>query len=351
MSHKYQAVGWTPSKKKYDLTVVAFIVLYLGAFIGVSLATQPNITAETLILRSFGSLAFVLLTGILLIGPLARFDRRFLPVLYNRRHLGVATFLVAAVHGGLAMFQFHALGDLNPIVSALVSDGSYVGSGASSPLPFHPLGLVALVILFLMAATSHDFWLANLTPRVWKTLHMLVYVAYAALLGHVALGALQGEAKGYLWPIVIASGVAVFGLQLLAGARERRLDRPVTLPTTDGFVRAVEVERIPDTRAHVFRLGDERVAIFRNGDTISCVSNVCRHQMGPIGEGKIIDGCITCPWHGFQYDPADGCSPPPFTERIETYDVLIQDGFVWVKEQANALGTKAQTGKHSAGVG
>mgnify|MGYP003753304843 CR=1 FL=1 len=46
--------------------------------------------------------------------------------------------------------------------------------------------------------------------------------------------------------------------------------------------------------------------------------NVCKHQMGPLGEGKIIDGCITCPWHGYQYLPANGQSPPPFTEMVKT---------------------------------
>ena len=39
-----------------------------------------------------------MLTMILSIGPLARLDRRFLPLLYNRRHFGVLTFLVAALH-------------------------------------------------------------------------------------------------------------------------------------------------------------------------------------------------------------------------------------------------------------
>ena len=71
--------------------------------------------------------------------------------------------------------------------------------------------------------------------------------------------------------------------------------------------------------------------------------------MGPIGEGKIVDGCITCPWHGFQYDPVTGCSPPPFTERIETYDVLLQDGFVWVNPTPNELGTEARVAILEAG--
>ena len=42
-----------------------------------------------------------------------------------------------------------------------------------------------------MAATSHDFWLLMLTPRSWKALHMAVYVAYALVVMHVALGYLQ----------------------------------------------------------------------------------------------------------------------------------------------------------------
>ncbi len=39
-----------------------------------------------------------MLTVILCIGPLARLDARFRPLLYNRRHFGVLTFVVATVH-------------------------------------------------------------------------------------------------------------------------------------------------------------------------------------------------------------------------------------------------------------
>ncbi|MCY4571647.1 MAG: ferric reductase-like transmembrane domain-containing protein, partial [Gemmatimonadetes bacterium] len=113
MSHVYQAVGWSPQKRKYDLLIALCMVVYLGAFTAITLATQPYITIETLILRATGSLAFVMLSFILLIGPLARMSPRFLPVLYNRRHLGVATFLVALVHGAFATLQFHALGEVN----------------------------------------------------------------------------------------------------------------------------------------------------------------------------------------------------------------------------------------------
>ncbi|MCY4572095.1 MAG: ferric reductase-like transmembrane domain-containing protein, partial [Gemmatimonadetes bacterium] len=304
------------------------------------------------------------------IGPLARMSPRFLPVLYNRRHLGVATFLVALVHGAFATLQFHALGEVNPLASVLSSDGSFTDGGA---FPFQPLGAIVLGVLFLMAATSHDFWLANLTPRVWKALHMMVYGAYAVLLGHVALGALQGEGKGYLWPVTGAVAATVFALHLYTGLAERRRDRadaasragpdarqaggpdaprersatPSHATVPDGhanYVRTdVRAAEIPDGEGRVVPLGDERIAVFRNGAEISCISNVCRHQMGPLGEGRIIDGCVTCPWHGFQYDPVTGCAPPPFDDRIETWDVAIHDGFVWVNPVANPLGTASRT--------
>ena len=346
MSHTYQGVGWSPQKRKYDLVVAACMAAYAVTFIAVTVVTQPHVTAETLMLRASGSLAFVMLSCVLVIGPLARISPRFLPVLYNRRHLGVATFLAGLVHGALAIFQFHALGDINPFVSVLTSDGSLGGPG---DIPFQPLGAVVLGVLFVMAATSHDFWLANLTPRIWKSLHMTVYAAYAVLLGHIVLGALQGEGKEYLWPVTAAVAVAVFTVHLYTGLAERRRDRADVLagsdssPEHDGYVRTVVADEIPDSEGRVVTLGDERVAVFRNGTTISCISNVCRHQMGPLGEGRIIDGCITCPWHGFQYDPVTGCAPPPFTDRLETYDVAIRDGFVWVNPVPNTLGTASRT--------
>ncbi|MGY9054251.1 MAG: Rieske (2Fe-2S) protein, partial [Alphaproteobacteria bacterium] len=69
-------------------------------------------------------------------------------------------------------------------------------------------------------------------------------------------------------------------------------------------------------------------------------SNACAHQNGPLGEGQILFGCVTCPWHGFLYNVVDGCSPAPFTEKVPTYRVrLTDDGTVQVDPDANPPGT------------
>jgi sulfoxide reductase heme-binding subunit YedZ len=85
------------------------------------------------------------------------------------------------------------------------------------------------------------------------------------------------------------------------------------------------VDDIPDERAKVVCLpGQERIAIFSYDGKVSAVANVCKHQGGPLGEGKVIAGCITCPWHGWDYKAADGCAPPPFTEKLSTYQVQVK---------------------------
>ena len=298
--------------------LAAGIGLYLAVFVASTLALRPEITVETLLIRGFGTVAFTLLHVILAIGPLARLDRRFLPLLYNRRHLGVTMFVCAAAHGGLALFQFHALGDRNPLVSLLVSNTRFA---SVADFPFQQLGAAALAILFLMAATSHDFWLANLTAPVWKSLHMLVYVAYALLVGHVALGVLQDETRASLGGGPPRRRCARAGRPAPRGGVEgaRAAIGEIAGAASDGFVEACRLGEIREKRARIVTLAGERVAIFRYDGKLSAISNVCQHQNGPLGEGRIVDGCITCPWHGYQYRPADGRSPEPFTERVPTF--------------------------------
>jgi nitrite reductase/ring-hydroxylating ferredoxin subunit/DMSO/TMAO reductase YedYZ heme-binding membrane subunit len=338
MSVSYQAIGWNRTKKIYDALLAAGLALYLGIFVGIGSLVHPNATAETLLIRGLGTAAFLLLTVILCIGPLCRLDRRFLPLLYNRRHLGVTMFVLALAHGAFSIAQFHTFGNLNPLVSVFVSNTRY---GSLADFPFQGLGFFALLILFLMAATSHDFWLHNLTAPVWKRLHMLVYLAYALLVGHVTLGALQSETSPLLAGAMAVGLTAVTALHLWAAAVERRGDREPAA-VANGYVPVCNLDRIPEKRACVVSCGGERVAVFKYDGRISAVSNVCQHQNGPLGEGEIIDGCITCPWHGYQYLPDSGASPPPFTEKVSTFRTLVAGNQVFVHPSPLPPGTRVE---------
>jgi nitrite reductase/ring-hydroxylating ferredoxin subunit/DMSO/TMAO reductase YedYZ heme-binding membrane subunit len=336
MSTSYHAVGWNRQKQRYDAVIGAGVGGYLAMFVLGGFLIDPNATIETLIIRACGTAAAFLLHVVLAIGPLCRLDSRFLPLLYNRRHLGVTTFVVALVHGVFSLVQFHALGDVNPLVSVLVTSADYA---SLTSFPFQQLGLAALVILFLMAATSHDFWLRSLSPPVWKTLHMLVYVAYALVVAHVALGALQAERHVWLSSLLFAGMATVLGLHLLAAVREWRRDVERATAVRGGFVDVCRADEIPDNRGRTICLSGERVAIFRYDGKVSAVSNVCKHQNGPLGEGAIVGGCIVCPWHGYEYEPASGRAPAPFTERLPTFTVKVIRGRVLVNPVPHPPGT------------
>jgi nitrite reductase/ring-hydroxylating ferredoxin subunit/DMSO/TMAO reductase YedYZ heme-binding membrane subunit len=359
MSVRYSAVKWNRNKRVYDGVLLAGIFSYLGLFFLAGKLAWPGssgISDEVLLIRALGTCAFLLLHVVLCIGPLARFDKRFVPLLYNRRHLGVATFLVGLAHGALSTGYYHAFGRLEPLVSLLSTNTHF---DSLTAFPFEILGVLALLILFLLAATSHDFWLKNLSPSVWKGLHMLVYPAYGLLVLHVTLGALYSE-DNWLYAVLVGAGLAlVVGLHLAAGWRERLRDRqqpglPLALPSPprevgederDGerWIDIGSVDEIPDNRARVVCLdGCERVAVFRYGDRVSAVTNVCAHQRGPLGEGKVVDGCITCPWHGWQYLPENGRSPPPFQERIATYRVRVENRRVFLDPRPLPPGTPVE---------
>ncbi|HXZ34149.1 MAG TPA: Rieske 2Fe-2S domain-containing protein [Terriglobales bacterium] len=336
MSLQYAAISWNRQKKVYDITFLSLLVLYLGTFVGVGAGRNPTATAETLLIRALGTAAFLLLNVVLCIGPLARLDRRFLPLLYNRRHLGVTTFLLGLAHGSFALFQFHALGNVNPLVSLFISNPRY---GSIADFPFQALGFFALIILFFMAATSHDFWLRNLSAPVWKRLHMMVYVAYALLVAHITLGALQSETSPILAGSLILALATVVCLHLVAALREKKIDRAKRKALDEGFVEVCAVDRIAEKCATIVSLSGERMAVFRYDGKVSAISNVCQHQNGPLGEGRVIDGCVTCPWHGYQYRPESGAAPPPFKEKVPTFRVKVVGQAVLVHPLPNAAGT------------
>lgn len=342
MSTGYRAVQWNRQKLLYDAIMLAPVAAYILAFILIGRywlsASDDPAEWDDLRIRAFGSATFILLTAILSIGPLARLDRRLLSLLYNRRHLGVLTFCLGATHAWFIVDWFWSrdkLADLGNEITDWPKYGVFIG------FPFETLGITALTILFLMAITSHDFWLRFLSPAVWKALHMAVYLAYGLLVLHIALGVMQNE-RSPIIPVLLGGAFAwVAGLQIWTGWRERRLDRGAPA-NSEGWLAVGRPSAIRDGGATIVAAPNgERIAVYRDGAKIGALTNLCAHQNGPLGEGRIIDGCVTCPWHGYQYRLDDGCAPPPFTEKLATYPLRLRDGNVEVYPRPLTPGTPA----------
>ncbi len=349
MTVTFRPVQWNRNKLVYDLVLVASITVYILLFLRFApgwLDVRPVGGAE-LRMRAFGSCAYIMLHIVLIIGPLARLDRRFLPLLYNRRHFGVAMFFIAVAHAWYVISWYQAFSPIDKYVAVLVGNTAFT---SFSGFPFEYLGLAALMILFVMAATSHDFWLDFIGAPVWKAIHMAVYVAFGLLAMHVVLGVLQSD-HSLIYPLLVGAGLLlVIALHLAAAVKEYRADtarpsgpaRSIPGDETPWIVAAQIADVAVDRGIAVLLPNGERAALFRSGNRISAISNACRHQNGPLSEGRIIDGLVTCPWHGYQYCPASGKAPAPFTEKVEIYRVRRDGDVILLDPRPLPLGTASE---------
>jgi nitrite reductase/ring-hydroxylating ferredoxin subunit/DMSO/TMAO reductase YedYZ heme-binding membrane subunit len=340
VSARYRAVQWNAFKLGYDAALIAAVTGYVLLFQALSralFAGEFALSPPILAMRAWGSCAFLLLSFILCIGPLARLSPRFLPLLYNRRHAGVLMSLVALTHAYQVLNFYYAWGR-RPKLEALLS---YDVQFDASSLPFVLFGLLALCVVLVLAVTSHDFWQKFLGPTFWKSLHMAIYAGYTAAVLHVAFGPLQREGHAAFRVAFCALVLTVIALHVLAALRSRMPEGSARLE--DGWIDVGDVHGLADGHARAVcpRQG-ERVALVRKGDMLYALSGVCAHQGGPLYEGRVKDGCLTCPWHGWQYQLEDGRSPPPFQERLNCYPLRVEHGRVLLDPRPLPAGTRSE---------
>jgi nitrite reductase/ring-hydroxylating ferredoxin subunit len=74
------------------------------------------------------------------------------------------------------------------------------------------------------------------------------------------------------------------------------------------------------------------VLLYRTAGTVYALASTCSHMGGPLEEGTISDGCVTCPWHGSTFRFADGTIVRgPASTPQPCYQTRIQDGRIEVR--------------------
>ncbi len=111
-------------------------------------------------------------------------------------------------------------------------------------------------------------------------------------------------------------------------ARELALNSRLT---DDGYAQAADLSAIPEGRGLPVQLGNLEIALFRVGDAIVAIDNTCPHAGGPLAEGTLEDGCVTCPLHGWRFDACTGKGVSPPTAKIAAYATKIENGKVLVQ--------------------
>ncbi|KIX76868.1 (2Fe-2S)-binding protein, partial [Streptomyces sp. MBRL 601] len=94
-----------------------------------------------------------------------------------------------------------------------------------------------------------------------------------------------------------------------------------------------ELATVPLGRPERRMIEDLAVLVVRDADDrLSVIADHCSHLGGPLSEGTISDGCVTCPWHGSVFRLSDGWNVEgPATAPQPAFDVRVTDGEVEVR--------------------
>jgi nitrite reductase/ring-hydroxylating ferredoxin subunit/uncharacterized membrane protein len=74
------------------------------------------------------------------------------------------------------------------------------------------------------------------------------------------------------------------------------------------------------------------VLLMRDDGQIVALDDRCTHRGGPLHEGAVEAGCVTCPWHGSRFRLTDGSVVRgPATRPAPTFEVRVTGGRVQVR--------------------
>ncbi|MCG8648613.1 MAG: Rieske 2Fe-2S domain-containing protein [Pirellulales bacterium] len=90
-------------------------------------------------------------------------------------------------------------------------------------------------------------------------------------------------------------------------------------------------DELPEGTAKEVVLGEQILAIFHVDGQLFALDGMCAHQGGPIAEGKVEHHCVTCPWHGWQYELATGIQTINRQPLQRTYPIRRRDDQIEVQ--------------------
>jgi phenylpropionate dioxygenase-like ring-hydroxylating dioxygenase large terminal subunit len=99
---------------------------------------------------------------------------------------------------------------------------------------------------------------------------------------------------------------------------------------------AVALSRKVGTKPRRVLLGGQPFVLFRSGDGLHCLTDRCPHRFAPLSLGRVVDGTIECPYHGWRFDGGGRCrSMPCLLEQppniaVPAHAVREQHGLIYI---------------------
>ncbi len=96
------------------------------------------------------------------------------------------------------------------------------------------------------------------------------------------------------------------------------------------FVRAADVNDVPEGTAKAVRVGGRSVALFHHQGNFYATDNQCPHMGYPLTRGRVRNGVLTCDWHGWSYDMRGGGCFTGGCDDLDTFAVEVRDSAIYI---------------------
>ena len=98
------------------------------------------------------------------------------------------------------------------------------------------------------------------------------------------------------------------------------------------FVKVATVRDVPDPGKMTVEVEDSVVVLVHLDGQFYCIDDVCTHDGGPLGEGRLCDHAIACPRHGAKFDLRTGAAlTMPATEATVVHEVKVESEDVYIR--------------------
>jgi nitrite reductase/ring-hydroxylating ferredoxin subunit len=163
--------------------------------------------------------------------------------------------------------------------------------------------------------------------------HLLAVTAAAGLYGaSLAAGnPRRGRALRFAGLAVAGAGGLLGGhiaFRLAGGANHAEAVPHLVEP---GWHDVGAVARLPAAGTARVLLGEVPLLIVADGERFHVLADRCSHLSGPLSDGELGDGCVTCPWHGTVFRLTDGSVVRgPATAPQPVFRTRVRDGVLQV---------------------
>lgn len=106
------------------------------------------------------------------------------------------------------------------------------------------------------------------------------------------------------------------------------------------------VDQVPQGEVRVLRCaGGRELAVSNIDGELFAIDDVCTHDGGPLGEGRLRNGRVICPRHGAAFDARTGkVLSLPAVRSVSAYAVTVaEDGALYVDCGVESAGGEARS--------